>query len=458
MDKKSALLFSIFVSIILTISENLMIGTSKSSEFPTVLDESLVIQKTTDRLDKPSGFEFVGKQDILITQKDGEVKLIRNFDLKKYPLLDKSVFTHTQDRGLSGITSTDVGNNTYVFLFYTENDTNNWGKMSPYGNGNRIYRYVWDPGTLVLFNGTLVLDLPAVQNAPNSGGKIIVGPDSQLYTVIGDLSYEGRKQNIPKKDTSEDLLYDDKSGGTALLRTTIDGLPLSEKGFERSYGIGIRNSFGLAFDPVTGYLWDAEQGAGMLGEINIIKPTLSSDKCCTKDDFKLAQNTSILYGVNSSHFGEPNFVWRNSSSVSALVFMNSSALGNDYTNDVFVGDNRGNLYNFDLDRTRENIVIGDSLSAHIFATGFGSISDLKIGSDNALYVLTPGNNTGYSFEKDSGVLYRIAKNSIDLPLIESRAIAADYLWVISTLIITIAILIFLKYFKKYSGKVCLTKK
>ena len=79
--------------------------------------------------------------------------------------------------------------------------------------------------------------------------------------------------------------------------------------------------------------------------------------------------------------------------------MNSSALGNEYTNDLFVGDKQGNILHFDLDKSRQDLIIKDSLSDHVFANGFGSISDLKIGPDNALYILSSANNTDHPIEK-----------------------------------------------------------
>ena len=181
----------------------------------------------------------MGNQDILVTQKiDGKVKLIRNFDLKKYSILDDNVFNNTLDSGLLGITSTAVGNLTYVFLYYVENSANDGSRISSrHGNDNRVYRYIWDPDRLLLSNKSLVLDLPATSSVARDGGKINIGPDNQLYTAIGDLTSEGREQNIPEDDQIGQWLYNNKSESGAILRTTIDGVPSKnnpfiEKGFE----------------------------------------------------------------------------------------------------------------------------------------------------------------------------------------------------------------------------------
>jgi glucose/arabinose dehydrogenase len=66
------------------------------------------------------------------------------------------------------------------------------------------------------------------------------------------------------------------------LSVTQGGLPVGEDVLGDSiplrlyYAYGIRNSFGFNFDPVTGNIWDAENGADDKDEINIVKPGFNS--------------------------------------------------------------------------------------------------------------------------------------------------------------------------------------
>ena len=178
-------------------------------------------------------------------------------------------------------------------MFYTESSDGSMGciddRPAPYSPiGNRVYRYTWNASGLELENRTLILDLPSVHPTVHIGGKIIVGPDGQLYTVIGDLNREGREQNMANKSYVDTLslehcqvIYGNKSESSAILRTTLSGLPsrnnpFTEKGFEKYYAYGIRNSFGLAFDPVTQQLWDTEKGPGTMDEINLVRPGFNS--------------------------------------------------------------------------------------------------------------------------------------------------------------------------------------
>jgi aldose sugar dehydrogenase len=51
---------------------------------------------------------------------------------------------------------------------------------------------------------------------------------------------------------------------------------VSEDPLNRYYAYGIRNSFGFDFDPITGNLWDTENGPGFGDEINFVEPGFNS--------------------------------------------------------------------------------------------------------------------------------------------------------------------------------------
>ena len=86
-------------------------------------------------------------------------------------------------------------------------------------------------------------------------------------------------------------------------------------------------------------------------------------------------------------------------------------MGKANENDVFVSDiKNGNIYHFKLNEDRTTFSLsgdltdkvsnaGDNTQNILFATGFGGITDLKVGPDGYLYVLT--------FDKEDGRIYRI---------------------------------------------------
>jgi aldose sugar dehydrogenase len=88
----------------------------------------------------------------------------------------------------------------------------------------------------------------------------------------------------------------------------------------------------------------------------------------------------------------------------ALVFFNSSNYGANYKNTLFVGDaNTGTLYNFKLNTNRSGLELDGDLKDKIannenevknvtFAIGFGRITDIDLGPDGNLYILSSKNS------------------------------------------------------------------
>ena len=120
-------------------------------------------------------------------------------------------------------------------MYYTEPEGNNGGEQEGVGGQvtvgannsnntepmvNHLYRYeLADNNQLI--NPKLLLILPATSPDPNHennhvGGKVVIGPDSNVYVGIGDVGgHEGQAQNV-KDGTTLD-------GTSGILRVTQDG-------------------------------------------------------------------------------------------------------------------------------------------------------------------------------------------------------------------------------------------
>jgi len=359
-------------------------------------------------LHNPTSMAFLGPNDILVLEKDqGTVQRIANGNMLAQPILSANVATEGE-RGMLGITITKhmaANGNTFVFLYYTENN----GSGSPLGN--RVYRYELVDNKLI--NPKLILNLPATPGPFHDGGKVLIGPDKNVYAVIGDLLYHRTQaQNVATGG-----LPDLTSG---IIRVTQEGkaVPNSPIGntypLNLYYAYGIRNSFGIDFDPVTGKLWDTENGPNYGDEINLVEPGFNSgwaqvQGIWTPKGAIENENAGLLnlHPSNLVDFGGkgkykvPEFIWFQTVAPTALKFLNSSKLGKQYQNDLFVGDyNNGNLYHFKLSQDRTALVLNGTLANKIaytpedsqpviFGRGFdGGITDLQVGPDGYLYVLT----------------------------------------------------------------------
>jgi aldose sugar dehydrogenase len=174
------------------------------------------------------------------------------------------------------------------------------------------------------------------------------------------------------------------------------------------YAYGIRNSFGMDFDPVTGELWDTENGPAYGDEINLVKAGFNSGWNKVQGIWKPQGNYSgeVMHSTDDlitfdgkGKYGAPKFVWYQSVAPTALRFLNSDKLGTEYENDMFVGDYlNGYLYHLELEQNRTDLKLDvpladkvanntDELQSIVFGQGLGRITDIQVGPDGYLYVL-----------------------------------------------------------------------
>ena len=378
---------------------------------PQLNDQALRIEPVVEGgLLFPTSMVFVDNDTLLVTQKDdGNAIAIINGTVKGQPVISVEV-ENRATRGLLGITalekpSTSSSDHTkLVFLYYTE----------LYGQDqvrNRVYRYEWDQENQRLVNGTMVLDLPAGPGPGHNGGKIEADQNGNLYGVIGDLFREGQLQNIPEGPAAED--------SSVIIRMTEDGSAVTGNPFfnsgnewmQKYYAYGIRNSFGLAIDPISGLLWDTENGDDSYDEMNIVHPGFNSgwNKIMgpiARSDIDQADLEEELMIFEGSKYADPVFSWEEPVGVTDLEFLNSTALGPKYAYNLFVGDiNNGNLYYFELNDNRTGIKLDandleedladqvadddQELSQFVLGSGFEEgITDIETGPDGFLYILT----------------------------------------------------------------------
>src|SRR5215210_1075686 len=368
-DKRLLILSSLLVSLVI-LAASPMPGWSQlgsSNNEPTIVDENanLTIEKYAGGMEFPSSMAFLGPDDILVLEKNtGQVRRIVNGTTLEEPLLDVPVAVK-DERGLLGIAVTKDNQNdaTFVFLYYTESSIDGDDLEGKDPLGNRLYRYEFADGKLV--NGELLLDLPAKGASHHNGGRIAIGPDNNVYLIVGDLQDPGQTplSHITTAQNIANRLYPD--GTSAILKITQDGKGVDNilgGGYplELYYAYGIRNSFGIDFDPVTGKLWDTENGPDFGDEINLVEPGFNSgwrriqgmeedpDRVNRLKNKKgeyvtvLEDNPKdLVYFNGKRHYSPPEFIWGKTVAPTALLFLDSDKLGSQYQNDMFVGSADG---------------------------------------------------------------------------------------------------------------------
>lgn len=393
---------------------------------PVVNDPNLTVNLHYKGLWKPTSMIFLGPDDILVTQKnEGTVERIINGTKLIEPLIDVPVAKKDERGLLSIVTSQDqTSNKTHVFLYYTEK-----GPAKEEVLGNRIYKYELNDNGTKLLTPKLLLDLPGKPGPGHNGGVMKIGPDNNIYVGIGDVKGTNYNQSQFYNTQAQNFQEGKEADGRAgILRITQDGEPVgngilgNRYPLNLYYGYGIRNSFGLDFDPLTGNLWDTENGPAFGDEINLVEPGFNSgwknihgvstlNTTLDKAETASINPKGLVDFNNKGKYSSPEFTWEKTVAPTAIEFVNSDELGLKYENDILVADTKlGNIYNFNLNENRDSLSLDgpltdkvanstDELSNVIFARGFGAITDLEIGPDGYLYVLV--------YDIRDGRIYRI---------------------------------------------------
>lgn len=378
---------------------------------PSVFDPNLRIELVADGLELPTTMAFLGPNDFIVLEKEkGTVLRVTNGIISDGPLLDVNV-ANSVERGMLGVAVSKNISKTFVFLYFTEID----GKDSDDRRGiqpeaNRVYRYELVNNELV--NPIRLLDLPANPGSRHNGGAIELGPDNNLYIPIGDVDASFRKPILRTmtQNFGDGLSADGRSG---ILRITQDGNPVGEGILGNSmplklyYAYGIRNSFGLGFDPVNNNLWETENGPVHNDEINLVYPGFNSgwhELYGFSDSQQEFDVSKLVTFEGKGEYSEPKLVWGRTAGLTSLIFLDSDKLGTQYRNDMFVSDvHNGRIYRFELNNDRTEFVLPRSLESKLlttlnapdineilFARGFGGITDLTVGPDGYLYVVSIG--------------------------------------------------------------------
>ena len=385
---------------------------------PMLHDDMLAVQLVTEGLDSPTSMRFLDDGTIIVLEKNsGQVRVVLDGKLMEEPALQAKVATGAE-QGLLGIAIWNGENDTAsVFLYLTENYEGN--------SRNLVYRYIYDKYEKILENKTLVLDLPGEPGPFHNGGKIAIGPhDGYLYAVIGDVSSGGgmldnQIPGRPPEDKSVILRVDRDTGTPVRNNPFYNKYTGDLEKLQRYYAYGIRNSFGMDFEPVTGKLWITENGDHSYDEINIVDPGFNSGwhkimGPIGRTNVTVENDLNMLDGAK---YEDPIFSWYAPVGVTDIEFLHSTKLGDKYDDNIFVGDiNNGNLYLFEVNGNRTGMMFQDSrlldlvadpvkegenseLSSIILGEGFGQITDIETGPDGLLYILT----------YEDGKIYRIAK-------------------------------------------------
>jgi glucose/arabinose dehydrogenase len=464
---------------------------------PAVFDSNLAVRTVVSGLNQPTSMAFIGANDFFVLEKaSGQVKRVIQNAVTSV-VLDLAV-NNNSERGLLGVAlHPNFATNHFVYLYWTcsapapadpfipsleecadppQTGADSGAVLNVPLLGNRVDRFVWNGSTLA-FDRNLI-KLHAFQNdvtngtarGNHNGGVIRFGPDGKLYIIIGDNGRRGQLQNLPNGPFGAGQ-PDDQFGGPqpdnahftgVIIRLADDGSTPTDNPFygagarmggeiganiQKIFAYGVRNSFGLAFDPLSGNLWDEQNGDDSFDELNRVEPGANlgwvqvMGPLARVAEFKAIETTPAFFGLQQlrwspeniadspaealsrmfmlpgAHYNDPEFSWKFAVAPAGIGFLNSRALGPQYSGDLFVGASRlnldaGYLFHFNLtgnrrkigtddprlaDRVADNVAKFEATESESlrFGTGFGVGTDIHTGPNGNLYIVSLSNGAVY---------------------------------------------------------------
>jgi len=369
----------------------------------TVTDSNLQVDGViTAGLTAPVAIAFFGPNDYFVIERGtGKVRVVLGGVLEASAALDLPI-NSSGERGFLGI-AVDPGfsTNAYVYLYYCRSST---GADGGAWSDSRVERYVWDAGTKTLISPFNVITFGSSAlgtGINNFGGPLKFGPDGKLYGVTGDFERNGREQNYATAAfAGVGGFFRLNSDGTVPLDNplNVDGV---DPAFQRLYGYGVRNCFGFSFDTKTGRMWDTENGPTSMDEINLVLPGFNSGWEDVMGPIALTTKTlaDLYFPIGVAQYSDPEYSWKGTIAPTGLVFLHSAKFST-IRDQMVVGDNNnGALYLYTLNANRDDLVltggnadrVADSVAernVYRFGTGWGVITDLQIGPDGNLWVVS----------------------------------------------------------------------
>ena len=210
----------------------------------------------------------------------------------------------------------------------------------------------------------------------HNGGRILFGPDRKLYVVVGDNARAANAQDLTANLRGK------------ILRINPDGSIPKDNPFGRIWAFGIRNSFGFAFDPRTGRLWESENGPECNDEVN-----------------RIVEGGNMAWGPSSNcpetnNNGplpriRPRYNFTSTVGLTGAAFCDGCGLGPAYEGDLLVGAVKdGVIRRFDLNDTRLGFDAGplvdlDRPGLPVLSLEVGPNGRIYFSDFDAIYRLAP---------------------------------------------------------------------
>jgi aldose sugar dehydrogenase len=331
----------------------------------------------TGGLEHPWGMAFLPDASILVTERGGRLRIVRDGQLDPEPIAGvPPVYASGQGGLLDVALDPGFASNRLIYLSYAAEGDG--------GNITRVARAILGDGRLESLEVIFTAE-PLVRSSKHFGSRLAFDREGHLFITVGERGQPERAQDLGDHNGTVIRLYPDGSVpednpfvGVAGARPEI-------------FSYGHRNAQGLAIHPQTGIPWLHEHGARGGDEVNVVRPGVNYGWPVITYGIDYS-GAPIGEGTHKEGMAQPIHYWVPSIAPSGMAFYDGEAFP-EWRGDLFVGALKAELLvRLDLDGERvvaeERLLDGD----------LGRIRDVEVGPDSYLYLLT---------DEPDGGLYRV---------------------------------------------------
>jgi len=228
--------------------------------FDTAEQHKVRVVAVTKGLANPWSLAFLPSGEMLITERSGRLRIIRNGVLDSQPVAGVPQSKMQRLGGLMDVVlHPRFAENRFVYLTYSKPGDKDLIATA-------LGRGTWDGSALTNFQELFVVE-PWWDGQGGAASRIAFGRDGMLYMTTGASVANMKDAQDPSHDKGKVLrLRDD---GTV----PPDNPFVGRAGYKPEiYSLGHRNQLGLAIHPQTGAVWSNENGPNGGDEINVILP------------------------------------------------------------------------------------------------------------------------------------------------------------------------------------------
>jgi aldose sugar dehydrogenase len=331
----------------------------------------------TKGLDHPWGIAFLPDGGVLITERGGQLRLVRDGALDPAPLAGVPEVVARGQGGLLDIAlHPDFPDTGWVYLSYAGPGAD--------GAATTVARARLGDHALedleVIFRAE-----PDLGSSHHFGSRLVFDRAGFLYVTAGERGQDELAQDLGRHPGSVLRLHDD---GAVPADNPFVGRPDAQP---EIYSYGHRNPQGMAVHPETGVVWTHEHGARGGDEVNVLRPGVNYGWPVITYGIAYS-GAPIGEGTHKEGMAQPVHYWVPSIAPSGMAFYTGDAFP-EWQGDLFVGALvQEHLARLELDGEE---VVGEE---RLLVGAIGRIRDVEMGPDGFLYLLT---------DESDGGLYRL---------------------------------------------------